>query len=46
MLAVSTISLMLTGFFLLLNKRFRQHPYRLMGITCLIESMLFYCTLS
>ena len=40
-LILSSLLLCLIGFFLLVNKNFPRHPYSLIGITCLLESLYF-----
>lgn len=40
-LFVTGLLLAAIGFFLILNKKFKRHPYRLLGGVCLIEGMQF-----
>ena len=38
---LSGISLSVIGFYLLLGKSFKKHPYRLLALACIFESALF-----
>ena len=39
---IGAVALALVGFYLLLSPKFPSHPYRLIGITCLFESNMFW----
>ena len=41
-LYISVVILALVGFYLILSPRLKQSPYRLVGVTCLLESIQFY----
>ena len=43
---ISTLSglcLAIIGFFFLLNKKFKKHPYSLFAYACLLQSVYFFC---
>ena len=39
---ISGITLMIAGFFILLNKKFKKHPYPLIGLALLFEASYFF----